>query len=801
MNFRKYLLDAAFERVTSSMHLRRPQYEALEEFHRLVTWLPEPLGSLSPHEVVKKLSEYKPGWTIHPTSPDIGFTLATGVGKSRLMAALIAYLALANESRTFVILAPRRTVLDKFLRELSSTSDRFLFVDPSLVQDMKIWHSDNIAAFRDESKHEGLYEIDPINIFVMSPQALTGDDRRVARVDEFSGVSVRDWMKDRGDLIVLSDEAHHFELSVQEDAAWTEAIRQLSPRLHLMFSATPRPGVNELYTYDLATCLQEKIYTKDVRIIAKERPKTVTDDMDWDHVTVEFGLKRLAHKGAAAIAARESGFPKVEPVMLVCCATTAHADETAKWLVEAGHLAAHEVIVAHSKSGKSDDAITRLLSVDQPSSKVRVVVTVHQLTEGWDVSNVYVIAPLRAMSTFRGAIQTVGRGLRLPAGHRVDDQELDTLDVLTFGRESLDEILSSATTEFGDGGGTGSSIIVADSDESEFDRPVPRKAVTLRLLEGKTITIPRMRIKQTEPDLDFKPSVAQRLVEMAAQEFSLVARVVKKSDTAVQLPRDTFVEMTVQRVVSSLVYLSLPLHGASVAALVERFLDGSSAQQGSADMIAYDWRVAGDLLSRQIDVAYRKTATTTFEATKSTSVALLDQVIHLADDWVAPFEVASLEWGPSAVRQPIVGWKRCTHEMANFDTRGEFHVAALADRANVHWWMRNDPAQLRVPTPIGFYGPDFVVKRSDPGGILLLEVKRAELWDSPDSDARIKAAAADAYCSEVALATSENWEHWVVLDEDAKAANSLEELFDLRINLPPDDKADAQRTGSVSDSQ
>jgi len=548
LNFRKYLLDAVFERVTSSMHLRRPQYEALEEFHRLITWLPEPLGTLSPHAMVKKLGEYKPGWTIHPTSPDIAFTLATGVGKSRLLAALIAYLALANESQTFVILAPRRTVLDKFLRELSSTSDRFLFLDPSLVQDMKIWHSDNIAAFRDESKHEGLFEIDPINIFVLSPQALTGEDRRVARVDEFSGVSVRDWLKNRDELIVLSDEAHHFDLSEHEEAAWTEAIRQLEPRLHLMFTATPRPGVNELYTYDLATCLQEKIYTKDVRIIAKERPKTVPDGTDWDHVTVEFGLKRLAHKRAAAIAAEESGFPKLEPVMLVCCATTAHADETKKWLVEAGHLAADEVIVAHSKSGKSDDAISQLLSVDQPSSKVRVVVTVQKLTEGWDVSNVYVIAPLRAMSTFRGAIQTVGRGLRLPAGHRVDDQELDTLDVLTFGRESLDEILSAATTEFGDGSGAGSSIVVANSDASEFERPVPTKAVTSRLLVDRIVTVPRMRVKQTEPDLDFEPSVAQRLVEMAAQEFSLVTRVVKKSDTAVQLPRETFIEMTVQRV-------------------------------------------------------------------------------------------------------------------------------------------------------------------------------------------------------------------------------------------------------------
>jgi hypothetical protein len=192
----------------------------------------------------------------------------------------------------------------------------------------------------------------------------------------------------------------------------------------------------------------------------------------------------------------------------------------------------------------------------------------------------------------------------------------------------------------------------------------------------------------------------------------------------------------------------------------------------------------GDLLSQQIDAAYRTTAITTFEAAKPRTLELRDQVIHVSDDWVAPREAGTFEWGPAAVRQPIVGWTRCTHKMADFDTRGEFHVATLADRANVNWWMRNDPAQLRTPTPIGFYGPDFVIKRSDPDGRLLLEIKRADLWQAPDSVARVKAATADAYCSEVVSATSENWEQWVVLDPDAKATNSLEELFDLRINLP-----------------
>jgi len=133
------------------------------------------------------------------------------------------------------------------------------------------------------------------------------------------------------------------------------------------------------------------------------------------------------------------------------------------------------------------------------------------------------------------------------------------------------------------------------------------------------------------------------------------------------------------------------------------------------------------------------------------------------------------------VRQPVDGWNKCTHKEANFDTRGEFHTARVLDRSDITWWLRNDPGLVRLATPIGFYGPDFVVSRSD-GSTLLLELKRSDLWEAPDSDARIKAAAADAYCAEVSRVTNQQWEHWIVLDEDAKASASLEEMRDVRLN-------------------
>src|SRR5207302_10622783 len=107
------------------------------------------------------------------------------------------------------------------------------------------------------------------------------------------------------------------------------------------------------------------------------------------------------------------------------------------------------LLITHSERARTEEDIRRLVGIDESGSRVRVVVNVFQLTEGWDVTNVYVIVPLRAMATFRSAVQTMGRGLRLPMGRRTGNPDVDTLDVLCCGRESFEEIVRQAVEQVG----------------------------------------------------------------------------------------------------------------------------------------------------------------------------------------------------------------------------------------------------------------------------------------------------------------------------------------------------------------
>lgn len=67
---------------------------------------------------------------------------------------------------------------------------------------------------------------------------------------------------------------------------------------------------------------------------------------------------------------------------------------------------------------------------------------VYKLKEGWDVNNLFTIIPLNAAKSDILALQTIGRGLRLPFGEITGIEELDTLDIVAHDhyREIVDDI-------------------------------------------------------------------------------------------------------------------------------------------------------------------------------------------------------------------------------------------------------------------------------------------------------------------------------------------------------------------------
>jgi type III restriction enzyme len=75
--------------------------------------------------------------------------------------------------------------------------------------------------------------------------------------------------------------------------------------------------------------------------------------------------------------------------------------------------------VDSSRTGaEEEEMITRLLAVESVDEPTEIVIHVNMLKEGWDVTNLYTIVPLRAANARTLIEQSIGRGLRLPYGKR-----------------------------------------------------------------------------------------------------------------------------------------------------------------------------------------------------------------------------------------------------------------------------------------------------------------------------------------------------------------------------------------------
>jgi len=103
-----------------------------------------------------------------------------------------------------------------------------------------------------------------------------------------------------------------------------------------------------------------------------------------------------------------------------------------------------KVITVHSKvhGEEKDEVVEQLLNVENPDNPVEVVIHVNMLKEGWDVTNLYTIIPLRAANSRTLVEQSIGRGLRLPYSKRVGLPAVDRLTIVSHDR--FQEIIDHA---------------------------------------------------------------------------------------------------------------------------------------------------------------------------------------------------------------------------------------------------------------------------------------------------------------------------------------------------------------------
>lgn len=434
--------------IKNALALRPPQADSLEIFARLcdVLSLEKDADLERELEAVRVLC---PTLTSFERNfPSICFALATGIGKTRLMGACIAYLHYEKDIHNFFVMAPNLTIYKKLIADLGDPNNRkyvFQGLD-RFVTPPRIVDGDNYDAFRQSSFGSSDIVINVFNIAKLNADSKVKDGKpaRIKRLNEVLGESYFSYLKSLPDLCIFMDESHHYHA----DKSF-EVINELHPVLGVELTATPQiqKGAkkilfqNVVYEYSLAHALNDEKYVKVPAVITRKdfHPEEYTHEQ-LDREKLNDGLRIHEDiKSRLEIYSRTYGKPLVKPFVLVVAKDTGHSRQIREYLTSDEFFRGdykNKVLEINSaqRGAEKDENIELLLSLEQPENKIEIVIHVNMLKEGWDVTNLYTIVPLRTSASETLTEQTIGRGLRLPFGSRTGVPEIDRLSIVSHDK-------------------------------------------------------------------------------------------------------------------------------------------------------------------------------------------------------------------------------------------------------------------------------------------------------------------------------------------------------------------------------
>lgn len=549
--------------ISGRLSLRKPQRDSLELLHRLTELLDWKTGSAKKTpDLAAALAAIRKEF---PTVSDferefasLCFALATGVGKTRLMGAFIAYLHLEHGINNFFVLAPNLTIYNKLITDFTPNMPKYVFKG---ISEFATDAPEIITGDDYESKAGTLFDqvlrckINIFNISKINSEVRGGKSPRIKRLSEYIGESYFEYLANLPDLVLLMDESHRYRAS-----AGVRAINELKPILGLELTATPFvegpkgavPFKNVILDYPLGRAMNDG-FVKEPAVVTRKgfSPHGMSAEA-IEQLKLEDGVRMHEQtKVLLETYAREADAKIVKPFVLVIARDTTHAKQLWEHIqsdeffggryrngVKDGKPFNKVIQVDSSKTGAEEEQmIADLLKVEQNDEPTEIVIHVNMLKEGWDVTNLYTIVPLRAANARILIEQSIGRGLRLPYGKRTGVAAVDRLSIIAHDKfqEIIDEANKPGSTIkmqqvilTSEEAGEKTSTVVSESNlkaklgfqpenqtsstenagkdtKPAFDTPEKQRVAqiaydVIKRLEAKTEQVPTMEVLQT-PDV------------------------------------------------------------------------------------------------------------------------------------------------------------------------------------------------------------------------------------------------------------------------------------------------------------
>ena len=450
--------------VAGRLSLRPPQAESVGKLIAALNAAPELLAhgvDGQPRDLTALLNSLKAQFAtledFEREFPSLCFALATGVGKTRLMGAFIAYLHLAHGINNFFVLAPNLTVYNKLIADFTPNTAKYVFKgiaefaqQPPLIITGDNYDQSGAAVSDAPSGFAHDVRINIFNISKINSEVRGGKEPRIKRMKEVLGDSYFNHLANLPDLVLLMDESHRYRAS-----AGVRSINELRPLMGLELTATPfvesaRGPIafkNVVMDYPLARAMEDGFVKEPAVATQRNFDAKAHSPEAIEKIKLEDGVRLHENtKVELQTYALDNGVKRVKPFILVIARDTTHAAKL-KDLIESpdffeGRYTGKVIQVDSSRTGaEEEDMIARLLAVESVDEPTEIVIHVNMLKEGWDVTNLYTIVPLRAANARTLVEQSIGRGLRLPYGKRTGVEVVDRLTIVAHDKfqEIVDE--------------------------------------------------------------------------------------------------------------------------------------------------------------------------------------------------------------------------------------------------------------------------------------------------------------------------------------------------------------------------
>src|SRR5205085_4033621 len=381
-------------------------------------------------------------------------------------------------------------------------------------------------------------------------------------------------------------------------------------------------------------------------------------------------------------------------------------------------------IVTHYRTGElSEDDITGLLQLEDPTNEKEIVIHVNKLKEGWDVKNVYTIIPLRAAKSDILTEQTIGRGMRLPFGAQTGDEDLDTLEIAAH--DHFASIVRDAQANAARYGVPIRTREIKEKDKAETEK---------RTIEPLTrspylIEIPKLfaayRSTGRLQDFDITP---RRAFSEIAQ--TLVGTVLGGTEQrAFDVPPYEMSEDPVRYLIRTVfdeadgISTSDESDMQLVPKLIRRYMKKIKPDSTKWKNIvqAHALEIIADLVE-QIDEHVVAETHITYQPTGEI-LAWRSWTKSVPKGYVAPHYKDVPD--DNCKKCLLTGYKKTIYPEAEFDSKQEKWLADILDReGKIKRWARVPIGQMPIFYGPADYNPDFIA--DDGKTIYLLEVKSAD---------------------------------------------------------------------------